>query len=235
MRPQDESNRDNTLQVTRQAKAVKGVASEESSEVQVTSNSGDASSEDDEVDSGDDAVGPSAAAPISDMDYLRSKMKAKIDVDAVAPPAVLDEASESDEDADEDEKSDDDAGSGQGDEDAETANATEEACVEKDEAEHSGRVYVRNLPFLATEEELTALFVKHGEVTSVHIPVDESRRSKGYAFVQFVLSEHAKVRHRRAQSHSHASDHSLCYAVCWCRGPSLRCKAAFSRAGCCTS
>ena len=140
MRPQDESNRDNTLQVTRQAKAVKGVASEESSEVQVTSNSGDASSEDDEVDSGDDAVGPSAAAPISDMDYLRSKMKAKIDVDAVAPPAVLDEASESDEDADEDEKSDDDAGSGQGDEDAETANATEEACVEKDEAERRAEI-----------------------------------------------------------------------------------------------
>lgn len=47
------------------------------------------------------------------------------------------------------------------------------------------RLFVRNLPFTTTEEELFEVFSQFGAVPSVHIPVDDSKRNKGYAFVTF--------------------------------------------------
>ena len=46
------------------------------------------------------------------------------------------------------------------------------------------KMYVGNLPWSATTEELTELFAQYGEVTDVHIPTDrESGRPRGFAFV----------------------------------------------------
>jgi len=55
------------------------------------------------------------------------------------------------------------------------------------------RLFVRNLPFTTTEEDLSETFAQFGEVSSVHIPVDDSKRNKGYAFITFVRKQDAKL------------------------------------------
>eukprot|EP00887_Chlorella_sp_A99_P005214 scaffold1.g5214.t1 len=50
----------------------------------------------------------------------------------------------------------------------------------------TGRLFVRNLPYGATEADLRALFEAHGEVAEVHLVLDRAtRKSKGYALVQY--------------------------------------------------
>jgi RNA recognition motif-containing protein len=47
------------------------------------------------------------------------------------------------------------------------------------------RIYVGNLPFSATENDLKELFSEYGEVSSVNLVVDrQTNRSKGFAFVE---------------------------------------------------
>mgnify|MGYP000333145792 CR=1 FL=1 len=46
-------------------------------------------------------------------------------------------------------------------------------------------IYVGNLPYQITEEQLTALFAEHGVVSQVSIIQDrETGRSKGFGFVE---------------------------------------------------
>jgi RNA recognition motif-containing protein len=48
------------------------------------------------------------------------------------------------------------------------------------------RLYVGNLPFSTTEDELRELFGRHGNVQSVSVVTDrETGRARGFAFVQF--------------------------------------------------
>jgi len=55
------------------------------------------------------------------------------------------------------------------------------------------KLYVGNLPYSATEEELSTLFGQAGTVTSVAIIKDrETGRSKGFAFVEMSSSEEAQ-------------------------------------------
>ncbi len=47
------------------------------------------------------------------------------------------------------------------------------------------RIYVGNLPFTATEEQVEQLFAAHGEVVSVALPTDrETGRPRGFGFVE---------------------------------------------------
>jgi multiple RNA-binding domain-containing protein 1 len=56
----------------------------------------------------------------------------------------------------------------------------------------TGRLFVRNLPFTATEEEVAAHFAKHGALTAVHVIVDRTTRaSKGLAYITYALPENA--------------------------------------------
>ena len=55
------------------------------------------------------------------------------------------------------------------------------------------RLFIRNLPFTTTEEDLLEKFSDFGRVTSVHIPVDDSKRNKGYAFINFEHKDDAKL------------------------------------------
>ncbi|KAL3821682.1 hypothetical protein ACHAXA_003240 [Cyclostephanos tholiformis] len=55
------------------------------------------------------------------------------------------------------------------------------------------RLFIRNLPFTTTEEDLFEKFSDFGRVTSVHIPVDDSKRNKGYAFINFEHKDDAKL------------------------------------------
>jgi cold-inducible RNA-binding protein len=55
------------------------------------------------------------------------------------------------------------------------------------------RLYVGNLPYSATEDELRALFGQAGQVTSVVIIMDrETGRSKGFAFVEMATTADAQ-------------------------------------------
>lgn len=54
-------------------------------------------------------------------------------------------------------------------------------------------IYVGNLSFQSTEDELRSLFSSHGEVSKVSIITDrDSGRSKGFAFVEMPDSEAAQ-------------------------------------------
>ena len=56
------------------------------------------------------------------------------------------------------------------------------------------RLYVGNLPYSTTEEELSALFAEFGEVNSIRIINDrETGRSKGFAFVELADKAQAEA------------------------------------------
>ncbi|KJE92201.1 RNA binding domain-containing protein [Capsaspora owczarzaki ATCC 30864] len=56
----------------------------------------------------------------------------------------------------------------------------------------SGRLFVRNLPYTCTEDDLIALFSKFGQLAEVHMPIDkETKKPTGFAFVLFLMPEHA--------------------------------------------
>ncbi len=49
----------------------------------------------------------------------------------------------------------------------------------------SKKLYVGNLPFTATEDELRSLFEPHGAIASVNVITDrETGRARGFAFVE---------------------------------------------------
>ncbi len=49
----------------------------------------------------------------------------------------------------------------------------------------SKKIYVGNLPFSSTQEDLEALFGRHGTVASVNVITDrETGRPRGFAFVE---------------------------------------------------
>ena len=49
----------------------------------------------------------------------------------------------------------------------------------------SKRIYVGNLPFSATEDEIRALFAEHGDVVSVSLVTDRDTGSpRGFGFVE---------------------------------------------------
>jgi len=68
----------------------------------------------------------------------------------------------------------------------------EAALAEVETVGESGRIFVRNLSYTATEDDITELFSKHGPLTETSVPVDRlTRKYKGFAFVTFMMPEHA--------------------------------------------
>jgi RNA recognition motif-containing protein len=54
-----------------------------------------------------------------------------------------------------------------------------------EECELSKKLYVGNIPFSTTEDELRAVFERHGSVASVNVITDrETGRPRGFAFVE---------------------------------------------------
>lgn len=51
------------------------------------------------------------------------------------------------------------------------------------------RLYVGNIHFNVTEQDLQAVFEPFGELEFVQLQKDENNRSRGYGFVQYVLSD----------------------------------------------
>ncbi len=51
------------------------------------------------------------------------------------------------------------------------------------------KLYVGNIPFTATEDELRSLFEQHGSVESINVITDrETGRPRGFAFVEMDVS-----------------------------------------------
>jgi RNA recognition motif-containing protein len=56
------------------------------------------------------------------------------------------------------------------------------------------KIYVGNLPYSVTEQDLTDMFSKFGATKQVNLITDkETRRSKGFAFVTFDSAEAAQA------------------------------------------
>lgn len=56
------------------------------------------------------------------------------------------------------------------------------------------KLYVGNLPFSTTDEQLRDMFEQHGRTQSVNVIVDrETGRSRGFAFVEFETQEGARA------------------------------------------
>ena len=56
----------------------------------------------------------------------------------------------------------------------------------------SGRLFIRNLSYLCTEDDIQNMFSKYGDLNEVYLPLDKTtKQNKGYAFVSYLMPEHA--------------------------------------------
>ena len=56
------------------------------------------------------------------------------------------------------------------------------------------KIYVGNLPFTATEDQVRALFAAHGTVESIALPTDrETGRPRGFGFVEMSQSDASRA------------------------------------------
>lgn len=165
--------------------------------------------------------GAYAGAALSDMDFLRAKTTEKDelsddddddednfekDVDDIKEGSKYGEesiastdssssapSSSSDDDSDSDEKDGNDNEVSIGKKNPAENSST--PMAEDGEGSTDGcarnRLFIRNLPFSATEEEVKEVFESFGEVLECHIPIDDSKKNKGYAFVRFGSSNDA--------------------------------------------
>lgn len=68
----------------------------------------------------------------------------------------------------------------------------EQSLAEAEPIEESGRLFVRNLSYTCTQDDLENLFSKYGELTEIHFPIDKNTSlPKGYAYVEFMFPQNA--------------------------------------------
>ncbi|BDA49748.1 Multiple RNA-binding domain-containing protein 1 [Coccomyxa sp. Obi] len=150
-------------------------------------------------------------AGVSDMEYLRSRMTSNFeesasddevqddDVEGAGDEAVQEADSQASEDSEGDEVDMDRVNSHRKagprtPQQPQAEGAAEEVQAQTQEAsiEETARLFVRNLPYSATEADLAEAFGQHGELSEVHIVMDKAtRKSKGIALIQFAEAEGA--------------------------------------------
>ena len=63
---------------------------------------------------------------------------------------------------------------------------------EDEDLSETGRLFVRNLAYTTSEDDLSEHFSKYGPLTEVHVPLaKDTNKVIGYAFVTFMFPEHA--------------------------------------------
>ncbi|KAF5272764.1 hypothetical protein FQA39_LY07791 [Lamprigera yunnana] len=68
----------------------------------------------------------------------------------------------------------------------------EEALKHEEDIAESGRIFIRNLSYTCTEDDIQNLFNKYGPITEINLPLDTTtRKLKGFGFVTYVMPEHA--------------------------------------------
>ena len=136
---------------------------------------------------------------VSDMDYLMTKVSKNEDDDSSSSSGSSSSSSSSDSDSDSSSSSDNSSSSSTSDsssesdtedlEDEKAKNKSNKKDNEDEPVEETGRLFIRNIPFSTTEEELREIFQPHGALTEVHIPLDDNQRSRGFGYVTFVVPE----------------------------------------------
>lgn len=64
--------------------------------------------------------------------------------------------------------------------------------INVEEVADSGRLFIRNLSYVCTEDDLQKLFGSYGTLSEMHMPIDGiTKKPKGIAFVTFMFPEHA--------------------------------------------
>ena len=76
-------------------------------------------------------------------------------------------------------------------------------------------IFIRNLPFITTDEDLYEFFNEFGDISSVFIPIDDFGKSKGFGFVQFSSNEgvqalFTKYKERIVHTKGSESEPSIC-------------------------
>lgn len=133
------------------------------------------------------------ASTVSDLDYLKSKVK-----------SILSDSDEEVENEEDEEEEDDEEQKlvkvnvkekVESIEVCESVGTLVESRVdekaEEEEPDDTGRLFVRNLPFSCSEEELRDLFCPFGPVSELHLPIDAEHKGKGFGFIHFMIPEHA--------------------------------------------
>ncbi|KAI0370963.1 hypothetical protein BV20DRAFT_1071162 [Pilatotrama ljubarskyi] len=116
-----------------------------------------------------------AAEPVSDLDWLKRHMKPTLE-DPEEPEKVYEQ---SDDEPMEDAES-------EGDEEVQPPDPAKATILQ------TSRLFIRNLAFTCTEDELRELFQRYGEVSQAHLVLDPStKQSKGLAYVSFAKPEDA--------------------------------------------
>jgi multiple RNA-binding domain-containing protein 1 len=68
----------------------------------------------------------------------------------------------------------------------------EEGVKQTETVGDSGRIFLRNLSYTVTEDDIREVFEEFGPLSEVNLPIDKmTRKSKGFAFVTFMMPEHA--------------------------------------------
>lgn len=156
-------------------------------------------------DTDEESNDPARDEAVSDMDYFRSRVKKELS-DSES------ESGGSDDDDDDDKNdncNDKDEDSDLSNESLQRGNVAQAEVAEdthaedhenpsstlKDEKEEileTCRLFVRNLPYTAIEDELEEHFSKFGNISQVHLVVDkDTKRSKGLAYIHYALPESA--------------------------------------------
>ncbi|CAG9827411.1 unnamed protein product [Diabrotica balteata] len=68
----------------------------------------------------------------------------------------------------------------------------EESLKNEESIGESGRIFIRNLAYTTTEEDIEKMFSKYGPLTEVNLPIDVStKKMKGFGLITFLMPEHA--------------------------------------------
>ncbi|KAJ2685351.1 Multiple RNA-binding domain-containing protein 1 [Coemansia spiralis] len=134
------------------------------------------------------AEGQDGGSGLSDMEWLRKHMSAKADIDDMDDADMGDEGEE--------QAPSGAAADGTVQDSSEAVGAKTDLAVAVasivSQIQDTGRLFIRNLPYLATEEDLRAAFEKFGPLSEVHMPISkDTKRPKGFAYVLYLLPEHA--------------------------------------------
>lgn len=136
---------------------------------------------------------------VSDMDYFKSRVKkdwsdtdtddntseeAKSDDDDLKKKHEIHPETDAEEIVDADEKHNDN--------EKDDVDEPSSSLEDEDDVLQTGRLFVRNLPYTATEDDLREHFSKFGNVSQAHLVVDrDTKRSKGIAYILYALPESA--------------------------------------------
>ncbi|PKC17311.1 hypothetical protein RhiirA5_459199, partial [Rhizophagus irregularis] len=97
------------------------------------------------------------------------------------------EEEDDDDDDEEEEEDDDDSDKTNNNSNHQTTDVPPEESIGE-----TGRLFVRNLPYICTEDDLRREFVKFGPLAEVHMPIDkETKKQKGFAYILYHIPEHA--------------------------------------------